>query len=174
MIVLKMLGAFIVMLSCSIAGICFGKKIVYRIEELEQIQRAMTTLKNQIDFLATPLPEALQKIGSKQKNILSSLFLETAQEMEKREGEKGEEIWRKSVLTWEQKTYLERQDIDALLSFGTSIGYLDRAQQKASIELLLQYIETTLSELQQKKKQQQKLYPSMGILGGMLIVVMLL
>ena len=54
------------------------------------------------------------------------------------------------------------------------MGYLDITQQKASISLLLQYIEMTLVQLQEKKKQQQKLYPSMGILGGMLIVVVLL
>lgn len=163
-----------VMLSCTITGICFGKKIVYRMEELEQIQRGMITLKNEIIFLATPLPEALQKIAFQQKNILSNLFFKAAQEMEQRQGEKGEEIWKQSVLEWEQKTYLERPDIDALIGFGTSIGYLDITQQKASIELLLQYIETTLLELQQKKKQQQKLYSSMGILCGMLIIVMLL
>ena len=34
--------------------------------------------------------------------------------------------------------------------------------------------EMTLEELNQKKKQQQKLYSSMGILIGMLIVVVLL
>ena len=173
MITLKILGAFIVMLSCTITGIFFGKKIVYRMEELEQIQRGMTTLKNEITFLATPLPEAFQKIAFQQKNMLSNLFLKTAEEMEQRQGEKGEEIWKQSVLAWQQKTYLEKPDIDALIGFGTSIGYLDIAQQKASIELLLQYIETTLLELQQNKKQQQKLYPSMGVLCGMLIIVLL-
>ena len=90
------------------------------------------------------------------------------------EGEKGEEIWKKAVLNWKQKTYLEKQDIDAILCFGYSMGYLDITQQKASICLLLQYIEMTLAQLQQKKKQQQKLYSSMGILGGMLIIVILL
>ena len=104
MITLKILGAFIVMLSCTITGICFGKKIVYRMEELEQIQRGMTTLKNEITFLATPLPEAFQKIAFQQKNMLSNLFLKTAEEMEQRQGEKGEEIWKQSVLACQQKT----------------------------------------------------------------------
>lgn len=171
---LQLVGALIVMLSCTIAGICFGKKINYRIEELEQMQSAMTMLQNQIHFLAIPLPEAMEEIGLKYDNIIGNLFLKTAKEMEKREEEKGEEIWKKVVLNWKEKTYLEKQDIDAILCFGCSMGYLDITQQKASISLLLQYIEMTLVQLQEKKKQQQKLYPSMGILGGMLIVVVLL
>ena len=138
------------------------------------MKSAMTMLQNQINFLATPLPEALQEIGQKYNNIIGNLFLKTAREMEKREGEKGEEIWKKAVLNWKEKTYLEKQDIDAILCFGCSMGYLDITQQKASISLLLQYIEMTLAQLQEKKKQQQKLYPSMGILGGMLIVIVLL
>ena len=85
---LQLAGALIVMLSCTIAGICFGKKICYRIEELEQMKSAMTMLQNQINFLATPLPEALQEIGQKYNNIIGNLFLKTAREMEKREGEK--------------------------------------------------------------------------------------
>lgn len=171
---LQLIGALIVMLSCTITGICFGKKICYRIEELQKMQSAMTMLQNQINFLATPLPEALEEIGLKHNNVIGDLFLKTAKEMEKREGEKGEEIWKKTVLNWKEKTYLEKQDIDAILCFGCSMGYLDIAQQKASICLLLQYIEMTLAQLQEKKKQQQKLYPSIGILGGMLIVVVLL
>lgn len=171
---LQSIGALIVVLSCTIAGICYGKKIVYRIEELEQIQRAMTMLKNQIEFFATPLPEALKEIGLKNGCIIGNLFLRTAKEMEKREGERGEKIWKEAVLNWEKSTYLDKQDIDAVICFGSSIGYLDREQQKASICLLLQYIEITLEQLQGQKGQQQKLYSSMGILGGLLIVVVLM
>ena len=80
---LQLVGALIVMLSCTIAGICFGKKINYRIEELEQMQSAMTMLQNQIHFLATPLPEAMEEIGLKYDNIIGNLFLKTAKEMEK-------------------------------------------------------------------------------------------
>lgn len=171
---LQSIGALIVVFSCTVAGICFGKKVVYRIEELEQMQRAMILLKSQIDFLSTPLPEALKEIGLKSGCIVGDLFLEASKEMEKREGERGEQIWKDAVLNWEKKTYLVKQDIDAVIYFGLSIGYLDREQQKASICLLLQYIEITLKQLQQQKKQHQKLYSSMGILGGLLIVIVLL
>ncbi len=58
---LQLVGALIVMLSCTIAGICFGKKINYRIEELEQMQSAMTMLQNQIHFLATPCQKRWKK-----------------------------------------------------------------------------------------------------------------
>ncbi len=171
---LQLIGALIVVLSCTVVGICFGKKIVYRVEELEQMQRAMIMLKNEIDYLAISLPEALQEIGAKCSNEIENLFFKIAKEMEKREGEKGEEIWKKAVLEWKEKTYLEKQDVDAVICVGLSMGYLDIEQQRASIDLFLKYIEMTLEELNQKKKQQQKLYSSMGILIGMLIVVVLL
>lgn len=171
---LKITGALIVIVTCAITGICWGAKTTYRIEELEHMQRAMTMLQNNIDFLAMPLPDALEEIGKKSYYIIANLFLKTANEMEKRKGEGGEEIWKQEVLHWQNTTYLEKQDIDAVIRFGTSIGYLDIEQQKASIILLLRYIETTLTQLQQKKIQQQKLYTSMGILGGMFIVVILL
>ncbi len=171
---LQLAGAFIVIHTCAITGICWGAKTTYRIEELEHIQRAMTMLQSDIDFLAMPLPDALEEIGKKSYYIIANLFLKVANEMEKRKQEGGEEIWKQEVLRWENTTYLEKQDIDAMIHFGTSIGYLDIEQQKASIALLLHYIETTLTQLQQKNKQQQKLYTSMGILGGMFIVVILL
>ena len=94
--------------------------------------------------------------------------------MEQRQGQSGEEIWRQSVLQWQNTTYLEKEDIDAMLCFGNSLGYLDIIQQKASIALFLEYIETTVENLQEKSKKQMKLYPSMGILTGLLLVVVLL
>ena len=58
---LQLAGAFIVILTCAITGICWGAKTTYRIEELEHIQRAMTMLQSDIDFLAMPLPDALEE-----------------------------------------------------------------------------------------------------------------
>ncbi len=53
-------------------------------------------------------------------------------------------------------------------------GIFGHNTTKASISFTLQYIEMTLVQLQEKKEATTKLYPSMGILGGMLIVVVLL
>lgn len=171
---LQIIGALIVVLSCSIFGICWGAKISYRIQELEQIQRAMTMLQNQIDFLSQPLPEAMEEIGIQCHDIAGELFLNTANEMNQIKWESGGEIWQKCVLDWKEKSYLQKQDIDNLLCFGKSMECCNVEQQKSSIALLLHNIEITLSQLHEKKKQQQKLYSSMGVLTGLLVVIMLL
>ncbi|HIT87646.1 MAG TPA: stage III sporulation protein AB [Candidatus Coprocola pullicola] len=171
---IQMIGALLTVLTSTIAGIYWGVQTVYRIEELQELKRAMIMLQNQISFLTKPLPEALEDIGKKTDSVISHLFCSVAKEMEQRQGQSGEEIWRQSVLQWQNTTYLEKEDIDAMLCFGNSLGYLDIIQQKASIALFLEYIETTVENLQEKSKKQMKLYPSMGILTGLLLVVVLL
>ena len=64
---IQMIGALLTVLTSTIAGIYWGVQTAYRIEELQELKRAMIMLQNQISFLTKPLPEALEDIGKKNR-----------------------------------------------------------------------------------------------------------
>lgn len=113
--ILQMAGAMLIVLTSTIAGICWGFQTAYRIEELQALQRAMTMLQNQIGFLYRPLPEALEEIGKNTRGVIENLFCAVAKDMEQRKGLSGEDIWKEAVRQWQYGTCLAKEDIEAML-----------------------------------------------------------
>ena len=61
-----------------------------------------------------------------------------------------------------------------VLSFGKTLGYLDKAQQEGSICLLLRYLEEALAQGRKRLEKNGRLYYGIGGLSGLLIIVTLL
>ena len=64
--------------------------------------------------------------------------------------------------------------MDMVLSFGKTLGYLDKAQQEGSICLLLRYLEEALAQGRKRSEKNGRLYYGIGGLSGLLIIVTLL
>lgn len=172
--IFKIIGALLVICSTSTIGIYFSKLDKYRIEDLEELQKAFTILKNQISFSFMPLPEAFQQISFRVKGEIAEILKETADLLEKKEGESAEQIWN---IVWEknkEKTYFSKEDMDMLFSFGKAVGYLDRQQQISNIEIAVSYIEQTQQYLEKRAGKNSKIYRSMGILSGLLVAIVLI
>ena len=155
-------------------GAYFAMKEKYRLQELEELERGLVYLQSQIQYLSAPLAEALESVGWKAGREVGIIFQKAAEKMAERQAESAEEIWQE---VWRQEvchTYFTAEDMEAVLLFGRSLGYLDKAQQENSIRLLLRYIEETLTQGRKRLEKNGRLYCGMGGLSGLLIVVTLL
>ena len=62
----------------------------------------------------------------------------------------------------------------AVLSFGKTLGYLDKAQQEGSIRLFLRYLAEALEQGKKRMEKNGRLYYGVGALSGLLLIVTLL
>ena len=171
---IRLFGILLVMGATLWFGAYFAMKEKYRLRELEELERALIYLQGQISYLSAPLAEALESVSWKMGGGLGCIFQKAAEQLAARQGETAEEIWQK---TWREEgghTFLTAEDLDALLVFGRSLGYLDQTQQENSIRLLLRYIENALTQGRKRLEKNGRLYYGMGCLSGLLIVVTLL
>lgn len=171
--ILKIAGSLLILCSTTLGGYAAAVQYKYRAEELAMMARAVSLLKSQIYYMSTPLPEAMKEIAVKIGGVIGSMFAMASQRMERREGEGAEDIWKQALLEHKKKLYLSNEDYDALFTFGKTLGYLDREQQQSSIEMLLNYLKDTEQLLKEKSKVNYKLYCSMGVIMGLLLVVVL-
>ena len=54
------------------------------------------------------------------------------------------------------------------------LGYLDTEMQLSAIRLYLEHLEQSLAEAQEQMGSRQRLYQSLGIAGGVFLVILLL
>lgn len=171
---MRLLGVILIMGATLWFGAYFAMKEKYRLQELEELERGLLYLQGQIGYLSAPLAEALENVSWKISGQLGSIFRQAAEKLAERQGETAEMIWQE---VWEKEmvhTFLTAEDLDAILLFGRSLGYLDKTQQENSICLLLRYIEDALLQGRKRLEKNGRLYYGMGCLSGLLIVVTLL
>ena len=171
---MRLIGVFLIMGATLWFGAYFAMREKYRLQELEELERGLLYLQSQIGYLSAPLAEALEGVSWKTKGQLGRIFQEIAEGLAKRKGESAEEIWQEIWKGEGIHTFLTAEDLDAVLVFGRSLGYLDKTQQENSIRLLLRYIEQALSRGRNRLEKNGSLYYGMGGLTGLLIVVTLL
>lgn len=164
----------IILICTTLMGAYFALRERYRLQDLQELERAVLLLENHILYLGEPLPEVLESISYKTAGNVGMIFQEAAREMGERQEETADIIWERVWRKFLPKTYFSGEDYSVILSFGRTLGFLDKTQQKGSTELFLHEIREAEKKLNKKLEKNGKLYYSMGVLGGILLAVILL
>ena len=171
---MQILGSILILGASLWLGISFALKEKYRLEELEELERGLLYLQGQIQYLSAPLAEALENVGWRAGGQVGQIFQQAAAKMKERQVETAEQVWHEVWKTEAGHTFFTGEDLDAVVLFGRSLGYLDKAQQENSIRLLLRYIDGALARGRKRLEKNGRLYCGVSGLSGLLIVVTLL
>ena len=172
--IIQLTGAVLILGATLWIGAYFAAKEKYRLQELEELERSILLLQGQIQYLSAPLPEVLESTAWKTNGMIGEVYQQAAKRMQEREGGSAEEIWAEVWQGKAERLFLTTEDVDAVLLFGKTLGYLDKEQQESSIQLLLRYIRNALEQGRKRLDKNGRLYYGMGGLSGLLVVVMLL
>jgi len=167
-----MLGCALVLLSSCVLGIYYSFKIEYRMSDLLEMKKALVLLVSEIEFVSAPLAEAMASISSKVDKPIDKILYDFSDNLGKLNLSAGE-VWKRSLEDNIKSTFFEKEDIESFVSFGKTLGYLDRKQQNNNIEITVRYIDAKISELVEKSEKNKKMYKSLGLFGGMVIMVIL-
>ncbi len=169
--IIKIIGMVVVFCTVSFAGIYYGNLDGFRIADLLEMKKALAILKSEIEFAMTPLPEALLNIGQRTKKPISGIFLALEEFIHLRRNESICDLWEESLLQHEKQSYFTKEDITQLTLFGKTLGYLDKNMQIHNISMATDYINSKITLLNQTRYKNKRLFQSLGVLGGLLLVV---
>lgn len=174
MILLKLASSILIFLSSSTIGYLYGKTYSSRLENLIYLEQCIKILETEIVYGATPLPVALSNVFRKGKSKVSYIFEEIKDDLllNKREG-----VYH-SFLSVEDKLYdnlhLIKEDVEIFLALGRVLGTSDRSDQQKNFTLILNQIAGQILEAKIEKNKNEKLYKSLGVIGGVGIIILLI
>ncbi len=172
-LIIKIIGGILVVGSSGLYGLYLSGKEDYKISDLNQMKKALLILKSEISYAHSTLPEAFLNIAERISPPVSEFFFLIAQELFKKQEKKASQLWEEIFTEGLSKTYFDKEDLEAFNGFGKTVGFLDREMQINSIDSTLGYIEQKIALLYEQKQKNSRLYRSLGILGGILVVVVL-
>lgn len=172
-LVLKIIAYIAIITLSWVTGVAIAKTYIDRVKELNEIERFLNYLYNDISYISKPLPEAIDDIKNKIRypirNFLSdfeyNLSLKTM---------KIDECWEKSLDNNQQKLNLKKDDKEIVLYIGRQLGATDKSTQLKNLEFVISKIKNQVKLAEVEREKNSKLYSTIGLMAGILITIILI
>ena len=156
------------------AGIGFLKSasLSGRVRDLNALRKILRFLKGEISFASTTIPDAFWKIGARMDDPYRDFLQDLSEDLGRMDGETFSEIFSKNVDCHLKETSLTPEDKKELKEFGAGMGYLDRSMQIANLEHYDTCLKHKTEELMNGLPTKKKLFQSLGVMGGLFLVLL--
>lgn len=171
---MKLLGALLVLLACSGLGMAAAAAIAARPRQLQKLRSDLTWLEMDINYAATPLPEALAKLAQISEEPVRSLWQETLACLANGEGVTAEEAWQRSLRRFRRLSALQENDLAVLRDFGAGLGTTNRQEQLKKFKLLQEQLAALQTQAEEARQKTERLYRTLGVLTGIALIILLL
>lgn len=170
----KVIGSIIVILSCSFIGVILSRDCIRRPAQLRELQGILQMFENQISYLCDVIAEAFEKISRVGGTQTSIFFSRAVEILKENKTISAAEAWEQAVEQCIRKTALNREDREILSSFGRLLGSTDMEGQIGNIRLTIGQLKLQEEKAEESRKKNESMYRSLGILGGLAVVTLLL
>ncbi len=170
----KLIGGIIIITASCLIGFALARDCIRRPTDLRRLQVLLQMLDNEISYLSNLLTDSFRKISGSSQGGIYDFFRDTADKLEKDIGLSACEAWEMTVKNNIYKTGLNKEDEEILLSFGKMLGSSDIDGQINNIKITANRLKLQESKAEEKRAKNEKMYKSLGALGGLAIVIILI
>ncbi len=170
---IKLAGICFVLVSTTLIGFGNARRLHHHIRQLRQLQSALQILEAEISYGQAPLQMAFKRIAT-QVSAPTSIFFETLAFHLVAADAGISEIFQRSLDTVWHKTALQTEEYEVLKQFGETLGKHDRFTEQQQIKVVLTHLSRIEQEAIDRQRTYAKMYQSLGVLSGLLVVVLLI
>jgi stage III sporulation protein AB len=170
---LKIIGGIFVISASSFLGYALSRDCAKRPHQLRVLQALFQMFENEVVFLSNVLTEAFEKISTSNNDEVASFFKATVKNL-KTTNISANKAWETALNENIKKTALNKEDEAILISFGKMLGNSDIEGQVKNIRLTINQIKLQEQKAEESRKKNEKMYRSLGILGGLAVVIILM
>ncbi len=172
--IIKIIGSAFIVLASGLLGFYFSNIEGFRISDLLEMKRALSILRAEIEYSKMPLAEAVLNVYNRVKVPVRTIFKTFLELLKENKGVPVAELWSKAVGSVGKAAYFNKEDIEQLSAFGNALGFLDEDMQTKNIAITMNYIDDTIKALNEGRAKNKKMYQSLGVLSGLLLVIIFL
>ena len=164
----RLIGYALIVLAGAGLGYSKNLEMERHLQELVELRHLLCLFKGELKYTQGTFGEIFEKIGDKTEGKFKEWLKELSKMLKEKSGASFHTLWEKSIKDNLQESHLSERDLEDLKRVGKTL---------ASVENVDLYIEQLEYEIQNKRevyKTKGKLCRSMGILGGIFLVILLL
>ncbi len=165
---MKILGSVLILICSAALGIVKSYELVLHVKELEEIKRIFFMVKNELIYSKSMFEDIFAEISRKTEGRYQIWMQNLAKELNRREQQSFLDIWTACSDQFVTQLHLKQEEKCELYRVGRNLSCLD------SINLYLEQLDLSIQSARTEAQNKKKLYQSMGVLGGVFLVIVLL
>jgi stage III sporulation protein AB len=169
----KILGCLLIIGGCTIGGFIYGDNLKIRVAQLNELERSIIQLKNEIIYTYTTLPDAFVNVSQKCSEPTSKLYDDASKLLVSNSVDSVYEAFELSIENNKDKLCLKNEDIKIILDLTKNLGDSDINGQVSIFELTLINIKKQINKAEELMKKNLKIYRYLGFMFGAVIVIII-
>ena len=168
-------GAGTVLAASTVWGRLIASMYSQRPQDLRELTSLLRTLRTDIAYHRLPLADAFSRVSKQGKagHALSALF-QTSATLLLQPGVTAQTAWTAALREHVPHTALRAQDREILTTLGFSLGTVGTTEQIAYLDAALSLLTDREREAVEERGRYERVYQTLGVLAGLLIVIMLI
>ncbi len=168
----KLTGALLILFAGMMIGRLQAKRLSDRPMQIGRFIRIMDQLETEIEYGYTPLPDALRKLALQSAQPHATFLSEVARQLDS-DNRSLLEVWQEMLTRIWPQTAMRAGEKDILLGLGYTLGATDREDQVKHLRLAAKQLEGMEYEATEERRKFEKMWKSLGLLGGALLAVIM-
>lgn len=168
---IKLLGACLVLLATSWIGFEIARSYRDRPRQIRQLRSALSLLETEIGYGIRPLSQACLEISNRVDGAIAQIFASSAENLTQLDGISTYECMEKAINQEWKNTAMKDAEKRILLDFSSTLGISDRDDQLHHIAMAKANLEVEEKKAHEEQRQYEKMFKSIGVLTGALIVI---
>lgn len=168
---IKLSGAIMIILSCSICGYLIRFRYAKRLESLNNINSCLSVIENEIRYMQNDIEKAFLKTIHIANDLNNKIFTSFLEKLNSSNGGQLSGIWSDAVETVRINSYYIKPDIEKIKKFGNILGCGDIETQLNNITSFRQDLKAQIQSAEEKYRQTGGLVGKLGIYAGILITI---
>lgn len=162
-----------IVLSCFGLGMIKSAEIQKRYRLLKEWERLILLIRQEVSY-NEPLPEAYRKVGSRARPPFDCFLKNLSDHLKVYGGKSFSEVFDEEISRCLSSSCLSKEDLLHISMMGEMAGFTDRQMQMEMLNRYGKELEIKLADLKEQLPGRQKLYRSLGFLGGVFLGILLL
>lgn len=169
---LKITGILLIVAGAGGFGSYLGRYLKMHLEQLTEFREIFAQMDAEREYLRLPYAQLLQKAAKGKTGPISEMLSEIADAMgEHREADAGI-LWKRALAKRDGQILLKEEEKDLVLALARSLTLEGSHAQVA--KLYAMQLDDAILKAMEEKKEKQKLYGAVSILGGVFLAILLL
>ena len=170
----KTVGIVLVLVSAYAIGGLFARQVKEREKWLKELKMVLFLLQGELEYHQMPLPEAMEAVGARHGGRMEGFFHSVAEELKKREGICMKEIWKQQANLVMENSPLSKEQKEEFAELGLYFAEADKEVRKNALEFYFHRLEEEIITLRETGTDKAYLYRTLGMLGGMFLLILIL
>ena len=169
----KIAGYGLILVACWAIGEQAAGRLRLHRNRLKQIKNWLSYFRGKLLFEGATVEEAFEESARLAGAPFSVFLLNVATAMEQCDGRPFIQIWETELCGYEHELGFSSEELGEFQRFGQLLGQMDKEVQLRAITALDEGLETALKRTEEEIGVKEKLYRSLGILTGCMIIILI-